>query len=215
MPILATVRGLAIAASFFTAGSLATKTVITIPSILAIAEHQNTTAQTLAEQFEISWRMGKLMQPPAELFATVAFACLAWQSRSGMDTLTWKLYAGAAVSMFSVIPYTLILMEEDCKKIVSLRSTGRAKDQEPRLHHDGGLAVPVSKGPSITPVEEFEPYEDSPFSGAEYEKLKVKSLLQTWSSRNIFRVVATALAGALALNAITPRVALVTIIQGR
>lgn len=215
MAILATVRGLAIAAAFFTSGSLATSSFVAIPSILAIAEHDTATAQLLAKQFDIGYRYGKITQLPAEIFSTVAFGYLAFQTRS-MDPSSWRFYTAAAAAMFVVIPWTMFTMERDSQKIVSLAesSNDHAEDTEPKLEH-GRLEVPSIPRPSITPIEEFEPYEDMPFSGAEYEKLKVKKLLQSWSTRNIVRIISTALAGALALSAVTTRVTLVTIVQGR
>ncbi|QIW98765.1 hypothetical protein AMS68_004283 [Peltaster fructicola] len=213
MTLLATVRGLAIAVSFITTGSLATSSFVTIPSILSITANDPTTAQTLARHFEASYRYTKIAEVSAEIFATLAFGYLAFQTRS-LNVSSWKFYAGASAAMFAVFPWTLLTMDTDAQKIMSLTGSRSSQDTEPKLEH-GALAVPSSPRPCITPIEEFEPYEDSPFSGAEYEELKVKKLLENWRIRNVFRIITTALAGALALGAVTTRVTLVTIVQGR
>lgn len=220
MSALATVRGLAIAAAFCTAGSLASSSLQVIPSILSVANDDAISAQTMAAQFAIGHRIGKITQAPAELFSTIVFGILAWDARrTGVSPSSWKLYAGACAVMFSVLPWTITLMEQDSQKIVALTAQpSHATDKEAKLEHGGFLAPsPPSSSTTavITPIEEFEPYEDAPFSGAEYEKLKIRQLLQTWNTRNIYRIAATALAGGLAFSAITTRIALVTIVQGQ
>ncbi|KAJ8605043.1 hypothetical protein MRB53_041555 [Persea americana] len=218
MSTLSTVRGLSIAASFFTAGSLASYSLSAIPAILRNAEHESVDARMLAQQFEIGYKIGKITQVPAELFSIITFGFLAWHSRTtSTDALSWKLYAAAAATMFSVVPYTLAWIEQDSLKIVSLtqQSNTHPSDTEAKLEHGSDLAEQATATGQITPVEEFEPYEDSPFSGAEYEKLKTRKLLERLNSRNIYRIIATTLAGGLAMSAITTRVTLVTIVQGQ
>lgn len=214
----AAIKGLALAASFHTAGSLATVSLISIPSILAVADDDSVTARTLAQQFTLGHRMGKLLQAPAECLGVAAFGFLAWDARThggwATPATTWKLYAAAAAAMFAVVPWTVAVMEKDSQKIVSVAvEPGMpAAEKEPALEHEGKpaggsgggmqLEVPGGAGAareSITPVEEFEPYDDAPFSGEEYEKLKVKKMLQQWSTRNVFRICSVTVAGVCGL----------------
>lgn len=217
MAILSIVRGLSIAASFITAGQLASTSIVAIPSILKLADEDTVSANVLAKQFLHGLQTGKLTQAPPEFLSVFAFSFLAYHSRiASPDGTSWRWYAAAAVSMFSIIPWTLVVMDQYSKKIVSLAQPAHShpEDKDAKLEH-GSLSVPVqSTSASITPVEEFEPYDDAPFSGAEYEKMKVRQLLKSWNMLNLLRIVGTATAGACALAAVTTRVTLVTIVQG-
>lgn len=210
-PLVAAAKGLAIAGSFITTGSLFTTSAGIIPSILHSTTDDASSAQTAAQQFALTYRAGKRTLPPAEILSVVAFGFLAYHShQNARSPSTWKLYAGAAAAMFSVIPWTVVLMGEATEKLVRLADAPAHKPQAtPSLEHKpetsttgGLLSVPgqsSEKRPAITPVEEFEPFEDSPFSAEEYEKAKVQKMLKQWNGRNGIRVLAPLVAGVLGL----------------
>ena len=108
LQLIAATKGIAIAASFITTGSLLTNTNALIPSILHSSNaDESSSAQIAAQQFTLGYRAGTKTLPPAEILATAAFGFLAYNSRqSAFSSSTWKLYAGAAAAMFSVIPYS-------------------------------------------------------------------------------------------------------------
>lgn len=58
------------------------------------------------------------------------------------------------------------------------------------------------QGGAITPMEEFEPFEDAPMDEREYEQLKVVKLLQRYGFANLGRVVGSVGASGLALWAV-------------
>lgn len=109
--------------------------------------------------------------------------------------------------MFSVIPYTLTLMEQTTLKLVQLADAPpHHADSDPSLTHkpqqNGLLSVPGQSSverPAITPAEEFEPFDDSPFSAEEYEKTKVQKMLKQWNARNTVRIAGPLVAGVLGL----------------
>jgi hypothetical protein len=106
--------------------------------------------------------------------------------------------------MFSVIPYTVFLMQETTLKLVQLAEAPPHKpDSTPALHPQSGmLGVPGQSDiqrPAITPAEEFEPFDDSPFSAEEYERAKVQKMLKQWNARNTVRIVGPLVAGILGL----------------
>lgn len=102
-----------------------------------------------------------------------------------------------------------MLMEEATQKLVRLAEAPPHQPQTtPSLEHKpeqgagGLLSVPGQSDvqrPSITPVEEFEPFEDSPFSTDEYEKAKVQKMLKQWNGRNGVRLLGPLVAGVLGL----------------
>lgn len=69
----------------------------------------------------------------------------------------------------------------------------------------GMLGVPASgqgagaKGGAITPMEEFEPFDDAPMDEREYVQLKVISLLKQFNRLNVVRTLAPLTAGVLGL----------------
>lgn len=209
--LIAATKGIAIAASFITTGSLLTNSAALIPSILHSSNaDESSSAQIAAQQFALGFRAGSKTLPPAEILATAAFGFLAYHShqiaRSPLAS-TWKLYAGAAAAMFSVIPYTVFLMQETTQKLVQLADAPpHHADSSPSLTHKpesgGMLAVPgqsAEKRPAITPAEEFEPFDDSPFSAEEYERAKVQKMLTQWNARNTVRIFGPLVAGILGL----------------
>lgn len=204
--LIAATKGIAIAASFITTGSLLTNSNALVPSILHSSNaDESSSAQTAAQQFTLGHRAGSKTLPPAEILATAAFGFLAYNSpQSIYSPSTWKLYAGAAAAMFSVIPYTVFLMHETTLKLVQLADAPPHKpESKPALHPQSGmLGVPGqsdAQRPAITPAEEFEPFDDSPFSAEEYEKAKVQKMLKQWNARNTVRIVGPLVAGILGL----------------
>lgn len=208
--LITATKGLAIAASFITTGSLLTTSTAILPSILHSTTDDSSSAQTAAQQFALAYRAGKKTLPPAEILSTLAFGFLAHHTRQNTSSLSsstwkWKFYAGAAVAMFSVIPYTLFLMEQATQKLVQLADAPPHKPTDtPSLNpkSDGLLGVPGQSDvvrPAMTPAEEFEPFDDSPFSADEYERAKVQKMLKQWNARNTVRVVGPLVAGALGL----------------
>ena len=204
--LIAATKGIAIAASFITTGSLLTNSNALVPSILHSSNaDESSSAQIAAQQFTLGYRAGSKTLPPAEILATAAFGFLAYNSRqSAVSPSTWKLYAGAAAAMFSVIPYTVFLMHETTLKLVQLADAPPHKpESSPTLKPQSGmLGVPGQSDvprPAITPAEEFEPFDDSPFSAEEYERAKVQKMLKQWNARNTVRIVGPLVAGILGL----------------
>jgi hypothetical protein len=206
--LIAATKGIAIAASFVTTGSLLTNSAALIPSIIHSSNaDESSSAQIAAQQFALGYRAGSKTLPPAEMLATAAFSFLAYHSHQiARSPSTWKLYAGAAAAMFSVIPYTLFLMQETTLKLVQLADAPpHQADSSPSLTHkpqSGMLGVPEQSAvqrPAITPAEEFEPFDDSPFSAEEYERAKVQKMLKQWNARNTVRIVGPLVAGVLGL----------------
>ena len=206
--LIAATKGIAIAASFITTGSLLTHSASILPIVLhSGSADDSSAAQTAAQQFALAHRAGKKTLPPAEILSTLAFGFLAYHSnQNARSASTWKLYAGAAAAMFSVIPYTLVLMEQATLKLVQLADAPpHHADSQPSLSHkpqNGLLGVPGQSAverPAITPAEEFEPFDDSPFSAEEYEKAKVQKMLKQWNTRNTIRIAGPLVAGVLGL----------------
>jgi hypothetical protein len=206
--LIAATKGIAIAASFITTGSLLTNSAALLPSILHSSNaDESSSAQIAAQQFALAFRAGSKTLPPAEMLATAAFGFLTYNSRqAAYSPSTWRLYAGAAVAMFSVIPYTIFLMQDTTEKLVQLADAPPHKaDSSPTLSHQpqsGMLGVPgqiAEQRPAITPAEEFEPFDDSPFSAEEYERAKVQKMLKQWNARNTVRLVGPLVAGILGL----------------
>jgi hypothetical protein len=206
--LIAATKGIAIAASFITTGSLLTNSAALIPSIIHSSNaDESSSAQIAAQQFALGFRAGSKTLPPAEMLATAAFGFLAYHSHQiARSPSTWKLYAGAAAAMFSVIPYTIFLMQETTQKLVQLADAPpHQADSNPSLTHkpqDGMLGVPGQSAvqrPAITPAEEFEPFDDSPFSAEEYERAKVQKMLKQWNARNTVRIVGPLVASVLGL----------------
>jgi hypothetical protein len=161
--LLAATKGIAIAASFITTGSLLTNSTSIIPIVLhSGSSDDSSAAQTAAQQFALAHRAGKKILPPAEILSTLAFGFLAYHSHQTArlsPSSTWKLYAGAAAAMFSVISYTLALMEQASLKLVQLADAPpHHADSNPSLSHkpqNGGglLSVPGQSAverPAIT-----------------------------------------------------------------
>jgi hypothetical protein len=180
--LIVATKGIAIAASFITTGSLLTHSTSIIPIVLhSGSADDSSAAQIAAQQFALAYRAGKKTLPPAEILSTLAFGFLAYHSnQNARSPSTWKLYAGAAAAMFSVIPYTLLLMEQATLKLVQLA------DAPPHQ---------ADSNPSLT----HKPFDDSPFSAEEYEKAKVQKMLKQWNTRNTVRIAGPLVAGVLGL----------------
>ena len=207
--LVSAAKGLAISASFITTGSLLTLSASTLPGIIHSTADDKSSAQTAAQQFALAHNGGRLTLLPAELLSTLSFTFLAYHfRRDPFAPSKWRLFAGAAVSIFATIPYTLGFMEQTSQKLVQLaEAESHAPDTKPELEHKrqsggsgGMLGVPGQSGvvrPAITPVDEFEPYEDSPFSTDEYERMKVQKMLKSWNASNAVRAVGPLVAGLL------------------
>lgn len=206
--LISATKGIAIAASFVTTGSLLTNSTALIPSILHSSNaDDSSSAQTAAQQFALGVRAGSKTLPPAELLATAAFGYLAYHSRQITSSASqWKLYAGAATAMLSVIPYTIFLMQQSTLKLMQLADAPpHHPESMPTLTHKADnnmLGVPGQSAverPAMTPVEDFEPFDDSPFSAEEYERTKVQKMLKQWNTHNTVRIVGPLVAGILGL----------------
>ena len=124
------------------------------------------------------------------------------------------------MSMFSVVPWTIAFMEKPAYKLLWVSevapsaifqsgpsSTGigvqvteaTPNSQRSRSPANGGLGVPKSKRGAITPMEEFEPFEDAPMDPVEYEQLKVVKLLKKYNGLNATRTLGPLVAGILGL----------------
>lgn len=202
-------KGLAISASFLTAGSLITTSQAVLPGILHALDISTTAspatpAKAAAQQFAIVYKAAKATQPPTEILATLVYGFLAWyyKNKTNDTTGSWKLYAAAAGAMFSVIPYTISLMEGISFKLVTLANSRTSQTERPALtkqKSNPSLLVipPGDKAPAgaMTPAEEFEPYEDAPFSEDDYERMKVTKMLRQFNTRNSVRSVLVLLSG--------------------
>ena len=118
--------------------------------------------------------------------------------------------------MLSVVPWTIAFMEAPSYKLLWVSevassatiqsgpvSTGigvKVTEASPKGSQNGGLGVPKGKrGGAITPMEEFEPFEDAPMDPTEYEQLKVIKLLKKWNGLNATRTLGPLAAGLLGL----------------
>ena len=117
--------------------------------------------------------------------------------------------------MFAVVPWTIALMEPPSYKLlwvaeVASSATTQAsanpgitlKVTESTPNGGGGLMAPPAAGKrngAFTPMEEFEPFEDSPMDPQEYEQLKVVKLLKRYNSLNLVRALGPLAAGVLGL----------------
>jgi hypothetical protein len=215
-PLVSTVKGLALASSFITLGSLYTLSSATIPGILhTLADDSTSAAQSAAQQFAIAQRAGRVSTLPTEILSILGFGFLSYNSYQNGSSIIlggpggfrkWKLYAAAAASMFTVIPITITLMSTIETKLLALADAPAHKPStQPELEHttsSNTLSIPGQSShvrPPITPIEEFEPYEDSPFSTDEYEREKVKKMLLAWDGRNMYRRMGVCLAGIFGL----------------
>jgi hypothetical protein len=209
---LAALKGIAITASLLTAGELGTIS-LHLPSLYPAAQ---TAHRLAAQQFAHQYKTAKKTGPIVEGVTTVICGTLAYagfvQNRNAVG---WKLWAAAAGSMFFVIPWTIAFMEAPSYKLLwvsevassatttkGMQSTGigvKVTEASPN-RANGGLGVPAGKrGGAITPMEEFEPFEDAPMDQTEYEQLKVLKLLKQYNSLNVIRVMGPLAAGILGL----------------
>lgn len=205
-PSIAAAKGLAISASLLTSGSLATVSLISLPGMIHRAESSHRIA---AQQFARVYNAGKAIQTPLEIVATAAFGFLAWYSHRQIPGIgnRWKLYAGAAGAMFAVIPFTFLFMEEASQKLVRLAiaSEKEGKAPEVTITSEPTLSIPNLSGDGsglMTPSEEFEPFDDSPFSTEEYEMGKTRKLLRQYSTLSAIRTLGPLVAGGFGLWAI-------------
>ena len=188
---LAALKGIAITTSLLTAGQLGTIS-LTLPSLYPAAQ---TSHRLAAQQFARQYKTAKATGPPVEILTTIICSGLAYIGyNQNHNAIGWKLWAAAAGSMFFVIPWTIALMEAPSYKLLwvsevaSSASTTKqplstgigVKVTEASPKANGGLGVPggsARRNGAITPMEEFEPFEDSPMDPVEYEQLKVRNIL--------------------------------------
>ncbi|KAK3703448.1 hypothetical protein LTR37_014438 [Vermiconidia calcicola] len=213
---LAALKGLAITTSLLTAGQLGTIT-LTLPALYPAAQ---TSHRLAAQQFASLYRTAKATGVPVEILTTLICAGLAFVGYQDLRSgLRWKLWAGAAASMFAVIPWTHFLMEPPSAKLLWVSevassatttrgpiSTGigvkvdEASPAPPTNRNSLGAPSPRGRGRgAITPMEEFEPFEDAVMDQTEYEQLKVVKLLKTFNGLNTVRVFGPLMAGGLGL----------------
>lgn len=217
----ATLKGLAITASLLTAGQLSAWS-LNMPALYTLSEKQKG-PRLAAKQFAHTYRVTKASGPPAEILSTLVFAGVAYMGYSDGKRGAWKLWAGAAGAMFAVIPWTIGLMSTPTSKLLwvsevadsatTLPSTGiSVKVDSASPSPPGGSRTPNKQGGmlgvapnrkgAITPIEEFEPFEDAMIAPEEYEQLKVKKLLERFNALNAVRAVAALGAGVLGLWAV-------------
>ena len=122
--------------------------------------------------------------------------------------------------MAAVIPWTIMLMEKPSRKLLwvsevadsattpQMPSSGvgvKVSPASPTPGQQSSLGLPPGgKGSNsgiITPMEEFEPFEDA-IVGDEYEQLKVIKLMKKFNSLNTTRTLGPLAAGVLGLWAV-------------
>lgn len=217
---LAALKGIAITASLLTAGQLGTIS-ITLPSLYPAAQ---TSHRLAAQQFKHLYKTAKATGPPAELLTTVICGGLAYIGyASEHNNGKWKLWAAAGAAMFSVVPFTITLMEGLSYKLlwvsevassattvqgpvstgIGVKVTSATPNGGDVKKANGSLGLPGGAGGkrngAITPMEEFEPFEDGPMDPQEYEQLKVIRLLKSYNSLNWVRTMGPLAAGVLGL----------------
>ena len=124
--------------------------------------------------------------------------------------------------MFSVVPWTIAFMEGPSYKLlwvsevassattvqgpvstgIGVKVTSATPDGGSVKKANGALALPggsSKRNGAITPMEEFEPFEDAPMDPQEYEQLKVIKLLKKYNSLNWMRTMGPLVAGVLGL----------------
>lgn len=214
--LAASAKGLGLATTFTVLGSLYTVSTATIPGLVDSLSNEHLEAQSAAQQAKTALAALKKSALPAEILSILSYSYLSYTTYANASSLSrtsgrWRLYAGAAAAMFAVIPLTITLMAPTEQKLLALADApAHTASTQPELEHSKGesggyLGVPGQSAavrPPITPIEEFEPYEDSPFSTAEYEREKVKKMLLLWDGRNTLRRVAVAVSGVLGLWAV-------------
>ena len=223
--ILASLKGLAIASSLLTAGQLGTISTL-LPALYPTAQHSHRLA---AREFAAQYRTIKATGPPVEILTTIICSGLAYAGyNNDKGALGWKLWAAAGAAMFSAIPWTLAFMETPSTKLlwvsevaetatttaalqrkpsgVGVRVIEPSPDrsgQAPGFAGGSTLGVPASKGGAkqgaITPMEEFEPFDDAPMDEKEYVQLKVINLLKQYNGLNVVRLMGPLAAGLLGL----------------
>ena len=220
---LAALKGLAITSSLLYAGQLATITTF-IPSLYPTAQ---TSHREVAQIFAHQYRSRKVRALVSELVSGVICGGLAYvgYSDSGSGS-KWKLWTAAAGCVFAIRPWSFFFMESPAQKLlwVSEVAHSASRTREPASTGIGvqittatpgtspppgprsSLGLPLSqggkKGGAITPMEEFEPFEDAPMDEREYEQLKVMKLLKTWNWHNGVRTVLPLGAGVMSLWAV-------------
>lgn len=218
---LAALKGIAITTSLLTAGQLGTVS-LTLPSLYPAAQ---TSHRLAAQQFANLYKTAKITGPPAEIITTVIAGSLAYIGyNDNKNGLSWKLWASAAAAMFAVVPWTVALMEPPSYKLLWVSevassattqagpvSTGIGVKVSPATPNGGARSLSpapngmlgVSRGGrkqgAITPMEEFEPFEDAPMDPVEYEQLKVIKLLKKYNTLNVVRTLGPLAAGVLGL----------------
>jgi hypothetical protein len=212
---LAALKGIAITASLLTAGQLGTIS-ITLPSLYPAAQ---TSHRLAAQQFKAQYNAAKTTGPPAELLTTLICGGLAYVGYvQNKERVSWKLWAAAAGCMFSVVPWTIALMEPPSYKLLWVSEVASSATTQASANpgitlkvtestpnggkSNGGLTLPGTGRRNMgafTPMEEFEPFEDSPMDPQEYEQLKVIKLLKKYNSLNLVRTLGPLAAGVLGL----------------
>ena len=123
--------------------------------------------------------------------------------------------------MFAVVPWTIAFMEAPSYKLLWVSEVASSATTQAAMSTgigvqvtsatpnggsvkkaNGSLGLPVTTGRhsgAITPMEDFEPFEDAPMDPQEYEQLKVIKLLKKYNNLNLVRTMGPLAAGVLGL----------------
>lgn len=220
---IAALKGIAITASLLTAGQLGAWPA-NMPGLYALSEKQKG-PRLAAKQFAHTHKVTQATAPLSEIVSTVVFGGVAYlgYNDSRMGGSAWKLWAGAAGAIFATIPWTVALMSTPTSKLLwvsevadsatTLPSSGIGVKVDSASPNSSGSRTPNKQGGmlgapaqnrkgAITPIEEFEPFEDAMIAPEEYEQLKVGKLLQKFNALNAVRAVAAGAAGVMGLWAV-------------
>ena len=211
---IAALKGIAIAATLLRAGQLGTVT-LNLPSLYSAVQYSPRSA---ANRFAHQYKVAKATGAPAEIGATLICSGLALLGyRDHRGSIQWKLWAAAAGFMAAMAPWAIAFMEAPSRKLLwvsevadtatIMPSSGigvQVTGASPKSSGSGAgmLGIPTNKKPrdgAITPMEDFEPFEDAPMDEREYEQLKVVKLLKQYNYYNGVRALMPFAAGVLAL----------------
>ncbi|MCJ1246875.1 hypothetical protein MMC30_004084 [Trapelia coarctata] len=108
LPQICAVQALGLASAALVAGAAFSTSYIAIPSF------QLASGSVSVRQWKVTYDRGKAAAPPMAALTASSFSYLAYSfSKSTLPTDTFRsqLYASAAVAIFCIIPYTLLVME--------------------------------------------------------------------------------------------------------
>src|ERR1700761_206984 len=91
---LTSLKGFAIATSFFSSGGIAIISLMGMPALLhgcSLASHN-----VAAKQFALIWRIGAITQPPSTLLTTFTYGAVAWYYKNAGNAV-WKSWAVAGI----------------------------------------------------------------------------------------------------------------------